>query len=182
MTIRDELLFGRPPKLKVFISSEMRSKNLEDERLAAADAVEEGRFHFAWYWERDANAGPFSSEVVCLGQARTSDCLILILGETLTPITRSEYFQAQEAGASCFIFTKVRCTRDPEAEAFLVQERQHAIYKNFETAGDLRSAILDALLTHAVQAARRDQMARHAALAEQRARRPLAWMRRGIRG
>lgn len=180
MTVRDELLFGRPTKLKVFISSEMRSKNLERERLAAADAVEEVGIHFAWYWERDANAGPFSSEVVCLGQARTSDCLILILGETLTSITRSEYLEAQGAGASCFIFTKVGCTRDSDSEEFLARERKHAIYKNFETAGDLRSAVIDALLTHAVQAARRDQMARHPAFAEPPARGPLAWMRKGF--
>lgn len=183
MTVRDELLFGRPPKLKVFISSEMRTHSLDAERVAAAEAVEEVGIHFAWYWERDADAGPYSSEVVCLGQARTSDCLILILGSTLTDITRKEYFEAQGAGASCFIFTKVGTDRDATAEAFLKAERGHVTYKTFETAADLRSGIVDALLQHAVQAARRDQMTRHPALSRDRARGPVAWVRRvGVRG
>lgn len=182
MTVRDELLFGRPLKLKVFVSSEMRSKRLAAERVAAATAVEELGIHFAWYWERDANAGPFSSEVICLGHARTSDCLLLILGETLTDITRQEYFEAERAGASCFIFIKAGCTRDAGAEQFLAEERSHVTYKTFDTAADLRTAIVEALLHHAVQATRRDQMTRHPAFADQTAGGPLAWARRLTRG
>ena len=183
MTVRDELLFGRPSKLKVFISSEMRTHSLDAERVAAAEAVEEIGIHFAWYWERDADAGPYSSENVCLGQARTSDCLVLILGSTLTDITRKEYFEARGAGASCFVFTKVGCERDETAESFLSTEREHITYKTFETPGDLRSVIVAALLQHAVQATRRDQMTRHPALALARSRGPAAWVRRvSVRG
>lgn len=162
MSVRDELLFGRPEKLKVFVSSEMRSKRLAAERVAAAAAAEELGVHFAWYWERDANAGPYSSENVCLGQARTSDCLVLILGEILTDITRREYFEARDAGAGCFIFAKVGCMRDDDAALFLSEQRnrENVTSKSFETVADLRTAVVRSLLMYTVQAQRRYQMAR----------------------
>lgn len=164
--MRDEMLFGRPDLLKVFVSSEMRSGQLTAERVAVAKAIEESGMHFAWYWERDADAGPFSSEGICLGQSRTSDCFILILGEKLTEITSKEYTSARRSGAHCIIFTKVGCTRDPEAEQFIEQERQHVTYKPFSSTADLRSVVTAALVRHAVQAARRDQMSRHPAVAD----------------
>ena len=164
MTVRDELLFGRPDRLKVFISSEMRSGLLNEERIAAADAVEESGYHFAWYWERDADAGPYSSEGVCLGQARTSDCLILLLATDLTPITQMEYEEAKSAGATCFLFVRSGSELSEEASIFLKREMPSAIYKKFRSPIELRSAIVQGLLRNAVQAARRHQMERRAVM------------------
>lgn len=159
---RDELLYGRPDRLKVFVSSEMRSGKLRGERTAAAEAIEDSGFHFAWYWERDADAGPYSSEPVCLGHARTSDCLVLILGGPLTPITRREYEEAWRAGAACFIFVHSEVELDAEASEFLKQEMPHAIYKSFGSPDELKTAIVRSLLRHAVQSARRYQHDRSA--------------------
>lgn len=164
VALRDELLFGRPDRLKVFVSSEMRSGLLDAERVAAADAVEQSGYHFAWYWERDANAGPYSSEGVCLGHARTSDCLILLLATDLTPITRMEYLEAKDAGAACFLFVHSGTELSPESAEFLKQEMPHVIYKKFGSPTELQSAIVQSLLHHAVQATRRHQMARRAVM------------------
>jgi len=55
----DEVIFGRPhDRVKVFISSEMYSGLLNDERIAVVEATEQSGPHHAWYWERDAKAGP----------------------------------------------------------------------------------------------------------------------------
>lgn len=160
VTLKDELLFGRPERLKVFVSSEMRTKALEAERVAAAEAVEGSGFHFAWYWERDATAGPYCSEGVCLGHARTSDCLILLLGTDLTPITHKEYLEAKAAGAACFLFVHSGMQLSSHASDFLKKEAEHVIYKKFGSPQELRTVVTQALLQHAVQAARRDQMER----------------------
>lgn len=156
----------------MFVSSEMRSKRLAAERVAAAEAAEELGVHFAWYWERDANAGPYSSENVCLGQARTSDCLVLILGETLTDITRREYLEARDAGAGCFIFTKVGCVRDGDAALFISQQRdvENVITKSFETVADLRTGVVRSLVMYAAQAQRRYQLALTPSIASRRGR------------
>lgn len=164
VALRDELLFGRPDRLKVFVSSEMRSGLLEAERVAAADAIEQSGYHFAWYWERDANAGPYSSEGVCLGHARTSDCLILLLATDLTPITRMEYQEAKEAGAACFLFVHSGRELSQEAEEFLKREMPHTIYRKFGSPSELQSAIVQSLLHHAVQGARRQQLERRAVM------------------
>jgi hypothetical protein len=164
VALRDELLFGRPDRLKVFVSSEMRSGLFDDERVAAAAAIEQTGFHFAWYWERDANAGPYSSEAVCLGHARTSDCLILLLATDLTPITRMEYQEAKEAGAACFLLVHSGTELSPEAADFLKREMPHLTYKKFGSATELQSVIVQSLLYHAVQTARRHQLQRRAVM------------------
>jgi hypothetical protein len=160
----EEVLYGRPARLKVFISSEMRSHRLDAERVAAAEAAEETGWHFAWYWERDANAGPYSSAALCLHQARTSDRLVLILGSELTPITRQEYEEARGAGVACFVLVQSGVTRSAEAQAFLDAENSRIVYKAFGSSDELRTALVDALLQHAAMDARRAQLARRAAL------------------
>lgn len=165
---RDELLYGRPDQLKVFVSSEMRSQKLTAERAAAAEAIEESGFHFAWYWERDADAGPYSSEPVCLGQARTSDCLVLILGGPLTPITQMEYEEAWKSGASCFIFVHSGLKLDEAASDFLKEQMTHVVYKKFGSVPELKTAIVQSLLRHAVQSVRRYQLDRSAIISGSR--------------
>ena len=160
----EEVLYGRPSRLKVFISSEMRSHRLDAERVAAAQAAEETGWHFAWYWERDAHAGPYSSEELCLHQARTSDRLVLILGAELTPITRREYDEASAAAVACFVLVQSGVVRSAEAEAFLESERSRIVFKPFGSPDELRTALVDALFHAAAMDARRAQLARRAAL------------------
>ena len=68
---------------------------LSKERVAVAAAISELGAHQPWWWERDGIAGEYCSEAMCLGHASTSEFLILILGSTLTEITRKEFFAAK---------------------------------------------------------------------------------------
>jgi hypothetical protein len=152
----DELLFGRPDLLKVFVSSQMRGKRLEAERKAVVRAVEATKMATAWHWERDAKAGPYCAKGVCVGHASTSDGLVLILGARLTPITRAEYNAAKRAGVPRFIFLKDRSRRDDGARRFIAREQKQAITRNFANTSELRTQVTASLLHNAVQAVRRD--------------------------
>jgi len=138
----------------------MRSGQLSDARLAVAEAIEESGFHEAWYWERDGHAGPFSSRPVCIGQAETSDYLILLLGETLTEVTRDEYFAAKGAAAVVIIFVPSTCQRDAEAEAFFQAEATTVTYGTYRSPADLKSRVLKSLQAHAVRILRERQLDR----------------------
>jgi tetratricopeptide (TPR) repeat protein len=131
--------------LKVFISSEMRSRSLEKERLAAAEATYEHPDAEAWMWERSAHPGPYSSLEVCRGQAATSDLLILIVSDTLTYATEIEWRAAKDAGVSCAIFLREGVERDARLTAFLEAERDTAIYTKFRDATELKSRIGETL-------------------------------------
>lgn len=157
LSIGDEL-FLRPSTFKIFISGKMRGAPLKDERVAAAEAVETTQFAHAWYWERDANAGPYSSENVCVGHARTSDGLILLLGRSLTDITRAEFRAAHGAGAPCYIFTKSDVTQDKSIRDFVKESRGAAITAPFGNLSELRTQITGALVQFVVGAARRDML------------------------
>lgn len=157
---RDDIVFGRPESLKVFVSSEMRSGRLGEARIAVAQAIEESGFHHAWYWERDGHAGPFSSRRTCIGHARTSDYLILVLGETLTEITRDEYYAAKEEAATVIIFVPQDCERDEEADAFLQAEAMTVTFGKYVSLADLQGRVLKALQAHAVRALRERQLDR----------------------
>lgn len=165
MSHRDEIVFGRAESLKVFVSSEMRSGQLSEARIAVAKAIEESGFHHAWYWERDGHAGPFSSRPVCIGNARTSDYLILVLGETLTKITRDEYYAAKEEAAAVIIFVPQDCERDEGAEAFFQAEAMTVTFGKFASSADLKGRVLKALQAHAVRALRERQIGRQYLLA-----------------
>lgn len=165
----EDVLYGRPAAmLKVFISSEMRSLRLQKERSEAARAVEATGWHFAWYWERDAQAGPYSSEDLCVKQARSSDRLVLILGQDLTPITKREYREAAAAGVACFIFVHAGVTRSAEAEAFLTRERPRSVYKTFGSPAELRTVLTEALIQHSILEARQALLHRRAIVAAPR--------------
>lgn len=153
-SLSDEL-FARPPWAKIFVSSRMHG-GLDDERVAVAEAIEGTGFARAWYWERDAYAGPYSSESVCLGHARTSDGLVLLLARELSRVTRLEYEAAREYGVPCYILLKDAVERDEEVLAFIERERAHAITVGFRNISELRTQVTGALVHHAVQSIRRD--------------------------
>ncbi len=145
---RDDL-YSRPLEPKIFISSEMRSKTLSEERVSAATAVESTGRARAWYWERDSLAGPYSSESVCLGQAKTSDGLILLVTDSITQIVRDEYLAAHNAGAPCFVFLKAIADRDAETVSFVTDVRnQGHVTVSFDNTEDLFKKIVNAINHH----------------------------------
>jgi hypothetical protein len=101
-----EVLYGRSATLRVFISSEMRTGRLRRERLAVASVVDKHPDAEPWLWERNARAGRYSSFEVCVGTARTSDILLLILADELTDVTEAEWRAAKDGGANCALFAK----------------------------------------------------------------------------
>src|SRR5690606_11146236 len=115
----DEVMFGRSEKLKVFISSEMRSEALTQHRMAVAKIIDAHPDAEAWLWERTANAGRYSAYDVCVGHARTSDLLLLILGDDLTDVTKAEWKAAKEAGANCALLLQRTDSRSQRANVFI---------------------------------------------------------------
>jgi hypothetical protein len=132
----DELRHGRSPKLRVFISSKMRGGVLKAERAAAAEAVDTHPDAEAWLWERSADAGPYCSIEVCRGQAATSDVLILIVSDEVTPATDIEWRAARANGAVCAILVREGGLRDDSLIAFLRAEGERVIYKTFGNLSD----------------------------------------------
>lgn len=140
-----EELYGRPGHLKIFVSSKMAGSVYVVERRSCADAVDGTGMARAWYWERDASAGPYCSEGICLHHAATADGLILILGDELTPITRREYEVARAREVPTFVFVDQRQTRSPDATRFLNDVRTDSVTKNFENVAELQTHAVDAL-------------------------------------
>jgi tetratricopeptide (TPR) repeat protein len=136
----------RPDYNRIFVSSKMFGGAFREERLAAARAVESLPEFRAWYWERDARAGPSSSRDLCVRTARTSDGLILLLGDELTDITRNEFTAAHEAGVPCFIFLDERMTRNAAADAFVKAEWAWAVTQLFASADELEKRVRLALI------------------------------------
>lgn len=153
LSAADEL-YARPSTLKVFVSSRMRGGVLSNERTEAAAAIESIQNARAWYWERDAQAGPYSSVDVCVRHARTSDLFVLLLGRDLTPVTRQEFEAANEGGAACFIFLKAGVPRTEEVRTFVEEARGHAITVGFQNLSELRTRITRALLEYTTLAVR----------------------------
>lgn len=132
----------------------MRGGVLKAERRAAVQAIETLPSYRAWHWERDAFAGPYCSEDICLGHARTSDGLVLILAEDLSPITHCEYREAKSAGVPCYIMLMEPAAATGEVTAFIAAEQSHCITKKFRNLSELRSHITEAVLNYALMAGR----------------------------
>jgi tetratricopeptide (TPR) repeat protein len=147
-------LYSRPDYFKVFVSSKMAGGVLVKERAAAAEAAEEFPLARAWYWERDAPAGSYYSEEECVREAGTSDAIVLILEDELTPTTRAEYAAAHAGGATAIILLKEGIERPAAARRFITRARKEAITKPFSDLAELRSAIVDSLWTWTVRAGR----------------------------
>ncbi len=141
-----EELFGRPEHLTLFISSKMRSGTYVVERQRCAETVDRTGLVRAWYWERDANAGPYCSLELCLKRAATVDGLILILGDELTATTRQEYEVARGRSIPTFVFIDQRETQNDDAKSFVESVRNHhSVTKNFENLVELEAHVFSAL-------------------------------------
>ncbi len=152
----DDILYELPAKQKVFVSSQIRGGVLVDERQAAAKAINETGFAFAWLWEIDACAGPYSSEAICLGHARTSEGLVLILAKRLTPITQKEYEAADNAGVPRYVFLKQGTRHDPQVNRFVKKIRAKATTTgNFSNLSELETQVKAALYRYAVDSVRK---------------------------
>jgi hypothetical protein len=151
-----EELFGRSEHLTIFVSSKMRGGVYVAERRGCAHVVDGTGVARAWYWERDAKAGPYCSENVCLAKAATADGLILILGDELTSITRQEFEVAHSRGVATFVFIDERQKQDACAQAFIESvHARHCVTKNFANAAELETHVSEAVRTFQVQSWRR---------------------------
>jgi hypothetical protein len=160
-TISEEVVFGRPPLWKVFLSSKMRGGSLRAERTAAIEAIDsQSGLAFAWAWEKNSRAGQYCAEAVCVGHAKTCDVLILILGSDLTPVTEKEFEAAGGECAQRVILVKDGVRMRRATKEFLERQRDESTIKKFRNVSELRSHIIDALSFHAVQSARVLQAAR----------------------
>ena len=138
-TANTETRFGRAEQLRVFISSEMASGALAAERAAAADEVNKHPDFVAWKWEGSVSAGRYSSLEECIGNAKTSDVLILILGDHLTAVTNEEWHAAGSNGANCAVLVKRSTRRSARANAFIAEQRSDGIDVDFGTIQELRA-------------------------------------------
>lgn len=157
-----ETLFGRAEQQRVFISSEMASGALAAERAAAADEVNKHPDFMAWKWEGSVSAGRYPSLEECIGNAQTSDLLILILGDDLTEVTKAEWQAARGNGANCAVLVKRSTKRNARANAFIAEQRTDGIDVDFSTIEELRAGVAAVLRRNNTVASRQMQLARRA--------------------
>jgi hypothetical protein len=74
--------------------------------------------------EDSADAGPYYPERERLAQAGTSDGLVPILEDEITPIARSELKAAQAVGVPIFVMPKTGVKRDVELERLVKRIRE----------------------------------------------------------
>lgn len=141
-----ELVFGRADRLKVFVSSKMADGALKAERRAAIKIIERFPSMRAWAWERDAIAGSYYSEEECVGNAATSDALVLILEDELTRTTRKEYAAARRAGAHRIILHRAGVPRSAALQRFIERERKRdAVTAGYGNVSELETRLFEAL-------------------------------------
>jgi hypothetical protein len=160
-------LYARPAEYwKVFVSSKMAGGAFAAERAAAVEAIDAFPLSRAWAWERDADAGPYCSEPECVRHAGTSDALVLILGDELTPVTRKEYDAAYAAGAPIFVLLQAQVPRDDELQKFVALARERGVTVNFSSLGELATHITRAIRTWALRSGRSELLRTRAELRE----------------
>jgi tetratricopeptide (TPR) repeat protein len=136
------ILFERDHSFIVFISSKMAGGALAAERKAGIDAVENFRPARAWAWERDAPAGSYYSEEECIRRAGTSDALVLIVEDELTPITEAEFDAARTGTATVIVLARRGVERSQRLTRFIKNVREWgAITKEFGDLDELKSEI-----------------------------------------
>ncbi|MFI5259763.1 MAG: hypothetical protein ACHQ01_09180 [Candidatus Limnocylindrales bacterium] len=156
-----ERLYGRPASAKIFVSSKMRGDALSAEREAAIGAIRSIRpLAEPWAWETSGLPGPYSAAAVCVGHARTSDGLVLLVGDSLTAITRREYRAAKGAGAACFVLTRSADTPDGRTAAFVARERKTVVTHGFANCRELRTLVRRSIIEYAIRAWRLDSLRR----------------------
>lgn len=134
-------LYGRPHAFIVFISSKMADGALAAERKAAIAAVEEFRPARAWAWEKDAPAGSFYSEEECIERAHTSDALVLIVEDELTPVTQKEFEAAEQGTATVIVLARRGIKRNLKLERFISNARGRTITKEFSDLDELKAEV-----------------------------------------
>lgn len=153
-SLQDEIVYGRDSShLRVFVSSKMNG-TLDAERVVAAKAIEALHGHRAWYWERDAPMGVLHSERECTSYARSSDSIVLIVGDELSAIVLAEYEAASQGGAERYLFARGNIHRPPDVVDFLARERDHVVYREFENTAELETHLYRALTLILVRNAR----------------------------
>jgi tetratricopeptide (TPR) repeat protein len=150
-----ELIFGRADRLKVFVSSKMAGGVLKDERSACVRGIERFPSMRAWAWERDAVAGTYYSDEECVGNAATSEALVLILEDELTDVTRKEYLAAKRAGAHRIIFHRTGVARTAPLQRFIERERRRdAVTAGYGNVSELETRLFEALREFGVRPVR----------------------------
>jgi hypothetical protein len=134
---------GRPDDVLIFISSRMRGYEVVREQCAKT--IEGTGIMRAWYWERDARAGPRSAPHVCLQRAGTSDGLILIVGRELSDITRQEYEAATGRHIPTFVFVDQSKKQTKVTKDFIAAAQGKVTTGVFANENELRSNVLNAV-------------------------------------
>jgi hypothetical protein len=136
----------------------MRDHSLDVERDEAIRTIDRFFPHRAWAWERDASAGPYSAARFCERQAATSDGLVLILADELTPITKREYHAARRAGVPRYILIRDGSLHDPPTDAFITRERKRVVTRRFRNPTELRTHIRESLAARILYVSRAEQL------------------------
>lgn len=128
------------------------NRNLDDERRAAAEAVDRVVGHRAWWWERDAPIGVLHSERECESFARTSTSLILLVAGDLSDIVYAEYEAARAGGANRYILIRDADELPEEVQEFINGQRNEVVTRNFRNTDELQSHIHTGLTRSVVRA------------------------------
>lgn len=172
--LKQEILYGRDhDHARVFISSRM-NKTLDAERKAAAEAVDRVSGHKAWWWEQDAGMGVLHSENECIGYARTSTGLILLVAGELSAIVYAEYRAARDGGADRYILIRETDKLPAEVEEFIKEQQStEVVTRNFRNIDELQTHIHQALTRSLVRALNQQVVTRRGM-----GRGPSKWFRR----
>ncbi len=151
--------------LVVFISSTVGRRHLEnlnEERAAIRDVVENTLKMQAWDWRRTGSRNPPPHEVFIDG-VRRSDIFALLVGNDVTEGVKDEYRAAEESPLKPkLVFYKLDCEEQDPAErmsaACLTFFREimpgHTV-KSFTDLDGLRAVVEDAIRAEVSKAARR---------------------------
>lgn len=160
-SVADEILFGRDPEyLRIFVSSKMDG-SLDAERVAARSVIRGLGSHRSWLWEDDAPVGALHSEQECIGYARTSDGLVLIIGGPLSPIIYAEYESARRAGANRYVFIRDGAQLPQDVEKFIRrQQKGEIVYRYFANTAELKTHLHKSLRVSVVRSSRHTLISR----------------------
>lgn len=146
------VLFGRGRRLRMFISSVMRDGELAAERQAVAARLDDLDGFEPWMWERNGVAGTRDARDFCLYSAQSSDALIMIIGSSLSPVTRDEFEIARVEGVPRFVFLKQGVERDADTDSFVEMIRcEHHVTADFESPQDLAEKVVEAIGHHHIE-------------------------------
>ncbi|XYH95544.1 hypothetical protein ACMHYB_48345 [Sorangium sp. So ce1128] len=147
------LTFEAPAPLTVFVSSRMRA-GLDNERTLTATIIDGLGLARAWLWERDGLNGPCEREL-CLTAARTSDVLVLLLGDDISPIVKAEFEAAYSAHAHCVVLAKRTFQPSRHCLTFIRRLAKRTIIPiNFQNESELRTYLTQRIHAYVISATR----------------------------